>query len=714
MAEKDAADCNISPKREAALTSENTKTVSSDLTLPHFINTPTFFRAGNISNHFDTWRQVTSDSNLLNIVKNGYHIEFHSTPTQSHSCIHKVFNDRENSIISAEIDNLLAIQAVNKVEPCSSQFVSPIFLRPKPDGSHRLILNLRDLNAFVENHHFKMETLKTALHLVKPECFFASIDLSQAYYSVPIAICCRKYLRFLWNNDLYEFTCLPFGLSPGPRVFTKLLKPMFSSLRKMGHLNVAYVDDSLLQGDTESQCTTNVTDTAILADSLGFTINPKKSIFQPTQKIVFVGFLICSLTMTVRLTPEKIRDITNLGARLLQQTIITIRLFAKFIGKCVASEPGVRYAPLYYKSLEIERDTLLRLHRGNFDASVEISSKSRECIQWWVDNLVSAFKPITLTNPDRRIESDSSGAGWGCHDVTQNNLCSGQWSTTDRQQHINYLELKAAFLALQHLCKDVRGEHIHLYLDNTTAIKYLSKMGGRKALLNDLARDIWFWCMERDIWLSCFHLPGKLNTTADKLSRKLSDDMEWSLSPEIFSLIEKQYGSFDIDLFASNKNYKLSKYASYVPDKQAFAIDAFSLNWRNFYSYIFCPFSMMGPVLQKLSQSNAEAVIVAPFFATQPWFPLLLKMVCQKSFVLPHPHQILQSPRPGKQHPLPKMRLGVFRVSGKNSFCREYQQTLPTSSSAHGEILRRNNMGHISKNGVHFAIENKLINFVPL
>jgi hypothetical protein len=55
-------------------------------------------------------------------------------------------------------------------------------------------------------------------------------------------------------------------------------------------------------------------------------------------------------------------------------------------------------------------------------------------------------------------------------------------------------------------------------------------------------------------WLSCFHLPGHMNKTADKLSRKLSDDMEWSLDFNCFRTIEHQFGKFDIDLFASSKN----------------------------------------------------------------------------------------------------------------------------------------------------------------
>ncbi len=93
-----------------------------------------------------------------------------------------------------------------------SQFLSNIFVVPKQDGSHRLILNLRELNESVEKHHFKMETLRTAITLIRPNMFFCSMDLKQAYYSVAVSEVFRKFLRFTWNGIIYEYTRLTNGL----------------------------------------------------------------------------------------------------------------------------------------------------------------------------------------------------------------------------------------------------------------------------------------------------------------------------------------------------------------------------------------------------------------------------------------------------------------------------------------------------------------------
>ena len=89
--------------------------------------------------------------------------------------------------------------------------------------------------------------------------------------------------------------------------------------------------------------------------------------------------------------------------------------------------------------------------------------------------------------------------GYRAHAVTHDSELSGTWSTIDQNQHINVLELKAAFLALKEFCFNAYDEHVQLFLDNTTAIKYLNKMGGRKTPLNELAKTVWLWCIERRI-----------------------------------------------------------------------------------------------------------------------------------------------------------------------------------------------------------------------
>ena len=70
-----------------------------------------------------------------------------------------------------------------------------------------------------------MDTSESAIRIIKPDCYMASIDLKDAYYTVAIAEEHQKYLKFLFDIDrkLYQYTCLPNGLSSAPCIFTKLL-----------------------------------------------------------------------------------------------------------------------------------------------------------------------------------------------------------------------------------------------------------------------------------------------------------------------------------------------------------------------------------------------------------------------------------------------------------------------------------------------------------
>ena len=93
-------------------------------------------------------------------------------------------------------------------------FLLSIFVRPKNDGG--LILNLKNLNEHAEYHHFKMDTLQSAIRLMTPNCYMASVDLRDAHYSAPIHNEDKKYLRFCWKGKLFQFTCLPNGLACAP------------------------------------------------------------------------------------------------------------------------------------------------------------------------------------------------------------------------------------------------------------------------------------------------------------------------------------------------------------------------------------------------------------------------------------------------------------------------------------------------------------------
>ncbi len=185
------------------------------------------FRAGQAAKHFTAWTEITNDKEILSDIS-GVSIECMETPMQ-HNLPSNNFQTKEYHILDKEIQKLLDKGVIVKVQYNTDQFISSIFLRPKNDGSHCRILNLKKFNESVSYHHFKMESINIT-KLVSKGCFMASLDLKDAYYSIPIKSPGRKFLCFKWQGQVYQFTCLPNGLSCAPRKFTKILKPALATL----------------------------------------------------------------------------------------------------------------------------------------------------------------------------------------------------------------------------------------------------------------------------------------------------------------------------------------------------------------------------------------------------------------------------------------------------------------------------------------------------
>ena len=230
-------------------------------------------------------------------------------------------------------------------------------------------------------------------------------------------------------------------------------------------------------------------------------------------------------------------------------------------------------------------------------------------------------------------------------------------------------------------------------------MSYINAMGGIKSIpCNDMATTIWEWCIQRNIWLSATHIPGSENIQADKESTALRDSTEWSLSQEAFNAIHAQWGPFGIDLFACRLNFKVPQYV-----------------WKPHYFYAFLPFSVIANCLQKIEQDQSTGLLIAPLWTTQPWFTLLLNLLTDHPLVLPQSDTLLVQPHSNAVHPLSKrLQLMASKVSGNPSASEQFQAKLPTSSCSHGQLAPKNNMPLISRSGMTFVLNEKLIHTIHL
>ena len=414
----------------------------------------------------------------MDIVR-GYKIEFASEVPISDSNRRKVFSKSEAPVIQEELKRLLEMGAIQKVEECVGGYISPIFTSQKKDGSTRMILNLKSFNDSVQYYHFKMDTLEHAIALLTPHCWMASIDLRNAYHSIAICPEHQKFLTFQFEECFYQYKCLPFGLSSAPRIFTKVLKPVFSTLRGWGHSVLGYIDDTLLVAQEPRECETGVRDAVELLERLGFVVHDVKSVFTPSQSIVFLGFELNSRSMTVTLTPEKKLSLVTKCQGLKDKKVASIREVSRVIGSLVAACPGVQYGMIYVKPLEIEKNKALSVSRGNFEGKMNITKDIITCLEWWIKNVERQVRNIDHGTPKIVVHTDASLSGWGAH--REQLEARGGWSSEESSGHINELELRAVLFGLKSLCKECSNTHIRVTIDNTTAVICVNKQAGTKS-----------------------------------------------------------------------------------------------------------------------------------------------------------------------------------------------------------------------------------------
>lgn len=216
----------------------------------------------------------------------------------------------------------------------------------------RPVIDLSSLNKFIVNEHFQMENLSYLKTLLLPGFFFYDKYRFKRCLSF-----CPGSLVVPKISSLLEGNMLPVQSSSirplfGPQIFTKVLKPVAAFLRRKAIRVLIYLDDFLLWAATVEEAVKNTQLVVTLLQSLGFTINLKKSLLIPTQVITFLGFQIDSLCMMISLPAEKANEIVDCCHRLLVSQSITLRNLASSLGLLESSRPAIWRAPLHFRHLQ--------------------------------------------------------------------------------------------------------------------------------------------------------------------------------------------------------------------------------------------------------------------------------------------------------------------------------------------------------------------------
>ncbi|KAL0199319.1 hypothetical protein M9458_007859, partial [Cirrhinus mrigala] len=460
-----------------------------------------------------------------------------------------VHSDTHAAVLRAEVAVLLAKDAIEPVPPAEmkSGFYSPYFIVPKKSGGLRPILDLRALNRSLLRLPFKMLTTKRMLTCIRPQDWFAAIDLKDAYFHVSILPRHRPFLRFAFEGRAYQYKVLPFGLSLSPRVFTKVAEAALSPLWQTGIRILNYLDDWLLIAHSRDLLCEQRDLVLRHLSHLGLQVNREKSKLSPVQRISFLGVELDSVSMTARLTNEhahhsdtKQRLLGHMAAAVTPLDLLHMRPLQRWFHDRVP-----RWA----------------WHRGTL--RIGISPQCRRL-----------FSP-----PEHLVVyTNASSTGWGA--ICNGQAASGSWTGPRLQWHINCLELLAVLLALRRFRPTLRHKHVLVRTDSTATVAYINRQGGlRSRRMSQLARHLLLWSQTWLKSLRAVHIPGELNRAADQLSRQSTYPGEWRLHPETVQLIWSHFGEAQINLFASPESSHCQRFYSLNEAPNSLGRDALAHSW---------------------------------------------------------------------------------------------------------------------------------------
>lgn len=471
------------------------------------------FKAGRLAQFVSHWEEMGAPDFILRIIK-GYRIPFLQKPPlripdlQNHR--HRTVKSDEMSLIIQKMKQ----QGVLRVADLSPSFVSPLFLVPKRDGSSRPVFNLKLLNQYVLTDPFRLINMNRVPDFLQPQDFMCKVDLTQAYFNLQIARSHRRFLRLLYEGELLEMTCLPFGLCTAPKVFACLTNWIAQTLRANGVRVIVYLDDYLLANQDQETLGRHVDMLLRALEYLGFQINYTKSILVPQKIVTYLSIVWDPWQNQKYLPPETSASVAKKLDHVLKIGKISLKELQSLVGLLNFASFVVPRGRLNHReSLKF----LNSLPEGQMMTKYSIPCQVKEEMHWWLRNRYLATR-IHVPPPMHFLATDASDMAWGAQ--IDNHRISGIWDCVEKHLHCNQKEMLAIYKTLECHARHMAQSSVLIQSDNRTAVAYLRNEGGTKSQsLMNLARKIFQILDHHQIHLKIQYIPGKFNTQADCLSR---------------------------------------------------------------------------------------------------------------------------------------------------------------------------------------------------
>ncbi|XP_070173808.1 uncharacterized protein [Littorina saxatilis] len=321
------------------------------------------------------------------------------------------------SVLRSEIDSLVQKGAVEKVLDHSSPgFYGRLFAVPKASGAWRPVLDLSFLNTFLREIRFKMETPASVRDSLRPGDWATSIDLTDAYFHILMHPADRKWLRFRWASQVYQFRALPFGLSLAPWVFTMVVRQVCALVRSRGVRLRAYLDDWLILSQSQVGCEQDTQSVLREANMFGFSINRSKSELTPCQTFTYLGMSFDTVAWTVQPSQKRVDKLQACIRSTLPLPRASLRTLASILGQMESMALLVPLGRVHKRPFQLALKPFVDSPTVDWNALIPLQGWFQSATLPWLDTeWVCRGVPIALPAPDLDLFTDASLVGWGAH-----------------------------------------------------------------------------------------------------------------------------------------------------------------------------------------------------------------------------------------------------------------------------------------------------------
>ena len=580
---------------------------------------------GNLRENVSFYQSIGAPDFVLSIIRNGYRLPFVNFPE---SVI--LPNNRSARDHSSFVDEALLelLSSGRVIEVADAPFVvNPLSVSVQPSGKKRLILDLRHVNKCLRKYRFRYEDWRVALSYFEKDAYMFSFDLKSGYHHIEIASEYQTFLGFSWtfhraqDCQYFVFSVLPFGLSTAPYVFTKCVRPLEKYWRLQGVKIAICLDDGLVIENDYRVCKTLSSRIREDLRRVGFVANAEKSIWEPVQSIVWLGFCWNSLNGTLSITERRlnkifdhIRNITN------NYYVLSARKLASFTGKIISTGPVVGNV----SRIMTRHCSMSVAAAPDWDSLFKLDQYCINEVEFWKDNIIQGNVRYCFsgTTPNCFVYSDASSTGCGAH-MTLNHeyVCHTMWSENERMKSSTWRELYAIEFALRSFCGELKNSRVKWFTDNRAAAKIV-EVGSMRYDLQCFALRIFQICLAYKISLDIQWVPRNEVAKVDFISRFIDID-DWQISRSLFLQLETLWGPHTVDCFANHYNFKLSRFFSRFWTPGCAGIDFFVQSLSDENCLVVPPVCLVSNTLHYMFEQKAVGSLVVPFWPSSSFWPLV-------------------------------------------------------------------------------------------